>query len=291
MGQINPFEKIWLNDQAFEIVDENISLRVVCSRVIYSKKEEMFLSEHRHDFFELHYIIDGNLTVQLENGQELPIGKNHFVVYAPEFVHKTVSVEPKTVKFVFGFYLDSKSAILDSAITNMKNSTVSYFEASEQMRLMVSIMMNCSRRFNERNNIILIKTIEIFLLEVIGFFDDNSDSDARYVAFRDNQIMDLARKYIALNANRALTVEEVAAELGFSTRHLLRIVSKSTSRTISDMIIDARLGYIKELLQDQSLTVAFVAEKCGFVDDSTFIKFFKRHVGSTPTAYRKNLPK
>ncbi len=290
MGQSNPFEKIWLQEQAFEIVDEHISLFVVCSRVFYSKKEESFLRVHRHDFFELHYIIDGKLTVQSEDGQTISVEKNHFVIYAPNFVHKTVSVEPKTVKFVFGFYLDSRSSVLKEAIESMKNSTVSCFEASEQMRLMVTIMMNCSRGFNERNNIILFKTIETFMLEVIGFFDAHSEPDKPYSVSKDNQIVDLARKYIALNSNRALTVEEVASELGFSTRHLLRMVEKSTSRTVSDMIIDARISYIKELLHDRSLPVAQVAEKCDFADDSTFIKFFKRHVGSTPASYRKHLP-
>ena len=57
--------------------------------------------------------------------------------------------------------------------------------------------------------------------------------------------------------------------------------------TLSEMIIDARLSYAKKLLKDYELTISEIAEKGGFVDISTFTKFFKRYAGVPPTEYRK----
>ena len=48
-----------------------------------------------------------------------------------------------------------------------------------------------------------------------------------------------------------------------------------------------RLSYAKELLLELSLSVAEVAARCGFEDESYFCRFFKKHEGISPGAFRR----
>ncbi|MBP3605287.1 MAG: helix-turn-helix domain-containing protein, partial [Clostridia bacterium] len=43
----------------------------------------------------------------------------------------------------------------------------------------------------------------------------------------------------------------------------------------------------KELLLELSLSVAEVAARCGFEDESYFCRFFKKHEGISPGAFRR----
>jgi AraC-like DNA-binding protein len=47
-----------------------------------------------------------------------------------------------------------------------------------------------------------------------------------------------------------------------------------------------RLLYAKDFLAEESTSVSEAAYKCGFEDVNYFSRFFKKHTGSSPTAYR-----
>ncbi|MBE7087139.1 MAG: helix-turn-helix transcriptional regulator [Clostridiales bacterium] len=50
-------------------------------------------------------------------------------------------------------------------------------------------------------------------------------------------------------------------------------------------ILNAKLEYAKQLLTTSSLTLQEIADKCGFSDKFTFIRFFKARMGVSPAAW------
>lgn len=81
------------------------------------------------------------------------------------------------------------------------------------------------------------------------------------------------------------TRESLAAQLGMSGRSLHRKLEEEGSgfREILDAV---RSDMARELLQDNSLSVDDVAEKLGFQESQSFIRWFRRHAGTTPGDYR-----
>jgi AraC family chitin signaling transcriptional activator len=61
-----------------------------------------------------------------------------------------------------------------------------------------------------------------------------------------------------------------------------------TGNTMGEYLAKCRLRNAIELLLQKN-TIEYVAEKCGFADNSGFIRSFKRHYGTTPYKYIKNL--
>lgn len=77
-----------------------------------------------------------------------------------------------------------------------------------------------------------------------------------------------------------------AEELHITPIHLSRIVRQVTGRTVVDYINRMLLMEATWLLQTTDLSIAAIAERLHFADQSSFGRFFTRMKGITPKAYR-----
>ena len=65
-----------------------------------------------------------------------------------------------------------------------------------------------------------------------------------------------------------------------------RFFRARTGRTLSDYIIDIRLGYAARMLVDSSKNVSEICYECGFNNLSNFNRAFKTKRGYTPRDFR-----
>lgn len=97
-------------------------------------------------------------------------------------------------------------------------------------------------------------------------------------------------KYIEENlANENLSLNSIAMHLGVS-RSLLHMKMKAILGTnVSNYINDIRMNKAKQLLANKDLSLAEIAFETGFSTQSYFSTVFKKSMGMTPQAYRKQL--
>ena len=69
---------------------------------------------------------------------------------------------------------------------------------------------------------------------------------------------------------------------------LLRLFKEEYGRTVRRYLIEKRLAYACELLENSDMPVCSVALSCGFSDEIHFMKSFKKQYGMTATEYRKS---
>ena len=77
-----------------------------------------------------------------------------------------------------------------------------------------------------------------------------------------------------------------ADQLHITTIHLSRIVRQVTGRTVVDYINQMLLMEASWLMQSSDLSIAAIAERLHFADQSSFGRFFTRMKGLTPKQYR-----
>lgn len=80
-----------------------------------------------------------------------------------------------------------------------------------------------------------------------------------------------------------------AQQLHITTIHLSRVVRQLTGRTVADFINQMLLMESMWLLQSTDLSIAAVAERLRFADQSSFGRFFTRMRGVAPKAYRMRM--
>ncbi len=93
--------------------------------------------------------------------------------------------------------------------------------------------------------------------------------------------------YINAHCTENLSVDELAAEAGFSKYHFSRLFKEMTGTTCHNYLITRRIIFAKSLLIDFSIPITEVAMRSGFNSLATFNRLFKSEIGCTPTEFRK----
>lgn len=93
--------------------------------------------------------------------------------------------------------------------------------------------------------------------------------------------------YIELHLGEPLNIELLASRLGYAKYYLSARFKKEANVTVGDYIKYARIERAKMLLATTDKSIAEIAETTGFASRSFFSNTFKRCLGVTPAAYRK----
>jgi len=83
-------------------------------------------------------------------------------------------------------------------------------------------------------------------------------------------------------------VKFYANKLCITTQYLSSILKEQSGRSASQWIQEALIIEAKGLLKSPRINIQQVADKLYFPDQSTFGKFFKKHTGLSPMAFRKS---
>jgi len=97
----------------------------------------------------------------------------------------------------------------------------------------------------------------------------------------------LAVRYIREHATEGIKVSDVLEVVPESRRVLEYGFNKWLNRTVHQEIVRVRLERARELLAETDLSMPEVSDKCGFSNPSQLSHQFRKHVGMTPTAYRR----
>lgn len=84
-----------------------------------------------------------------------------------------------------------------------------------------------------------------------------------------------------------LTMADYAKLLGASERSINRLLKKRLGMRISDLLVHRQILEAKRELYFTAKAIKEVAIDLGFADPSYFNRFFKKHTGKTPMAFRK----
>ncbi len=95
------------------------------------------------------------------------------------------------------------------------------------------------------------------------------------------------RAYLEANMARDVDMVSVARKVALSPFYLTRIFKAQYGVPPYRYLIRLRINYATELLRDSMLTVTQICHHVGFNSLSHFITTFRRHVGMSPTQYRR----
>lgn len=103
---------------------------------------------------------------------------------------------------------------------------------------------------------------------------------------RDERVRNV-EEFLQANFHRALSISEMAAHAGMSTRNLMRRFKTATGRLPGAYLQMVRVAAARQMLEQGASSVQRVGSSVGYDDAAFFRRVFKRHCGETPAAYRE----
>jgi len=84
-----------------------------------------------------------------------------------------------------------------------------------------------------------------------------------------------------------LALHDIASEIATSSRQLQRIFEELVGSSFRDELRGVRMRHAAVLLHETDLGVGAIAESDGYRQHAQFAKAFRRHVGASPTTFRR----
>ncbi|MDX8529611.1 AraC family transcriptional regulator [Mesorhizobium sp. VK25A] len=106
---------------------------------------------------------------------------------------------------------------------------------------------------------------------------------------RDQKRVAEAVRLIELNADRPLSLTEIADTTATSPFHFLRTFRRVAGMTPYQLLLRTRLHRAAVRLRSSDATISTIAFDAGFNDLSTFNRRFRREMGEAPGAYRARI--
>jgi AraC family transcriptional regulator len=95
------------------------------------------------------------------------------------------------------------------------------------------------------------------------------------------------RAYIDAHIGARISLEELARQAGVSRFHFARQFRLSTGKSPMEYLRQVRIERSKSILQTRDTSIAEIAARLGFSDQSHFTRIFGRLVGVPPGSYAR----
>lgn len=118
--------------------------------------------------------------------------------------------------------------------------------------------------------------------ESSGFFEANKNPHP------DEQITQI-QIWLEDNYYREILFPQVCERFGMSVRTLNRRFKNALGQTPLEYLQNIRINTAIDLLKTSNLSIAEIAYKVGYQDTNYFTTLFKKHLATTPNAYRETV--
>ncbi len=143
----------------------------------------------------------------------------------------------------------------------------------------------------ERNDfyrdIIIFEYVKLFLYEACRILDDTYSEGTP--KSKERNITNLFFQLVEKGYKENRKVEDYAAMIGITSKHLALVIKKTTGKYPSDWLENYVLLESKRLLRSTDMSIQHISYDLNFSTPSHFGKFFKSQTGITPKKFRDSI--
>ena len=263
----------------------------ICDLKSLLLQKERVRGLHRHNFFFILAVKQGSGLHEIDFEQYEIFNNTIFCLRPGQVHHLKLNSEAEgfLMRFNTNFYQPFDKVILQS-FRKATHKNLCPLE-NERFERLFSILSNILREYSKKEGgyLNIIKaSLDIFFIELVRQSKrpaDEMDNITSYKQERLEEFLDLLQTNIAQHKQ----VSHYTQLMNLSAYQLNDITKTTIGKTASEVINDQIILEAKRSLLALDLQVKVISEQLGYEDVSYFIRFFKKHTGYSPEAYRKNL--
>ena len=267
-----------------------------CFYIVERHKTEFTYPLHRHKEFELNFIEKGRGVRRIVGDSVEEIGDYELVLIGgADLEHvweqgkcRSKDIREITIQFsgdIFGTELLSKNQFASIRRMLRRAEHGLAFPLSSIMKVYSTIddIAHEQERFVQ-----FLKFL--YILYELSISDDArvlaSSSFAHTARSNESRRVEKVKQYINDHYAKPLKLADLAGLVGMSPVSFSRFFRQRTGRTLSDYIVDIRLGYAARMLVDSSKNISEICYESGFNNLSNFNRTFKSKRNYTPRDFR-----
>ena len=262
------------------------------------RKKEFTYPIHKHEVFELNYVENGDGVLRIVGDSAETIGNRELVlITSPDLEHvweqdkcKSEDIREITVQFFFDFNssysLFNRTPLLPiKRLFERARKGVAFTpETIEKVYPLLNSLSSTKDKFYSVINFLT-------LLYELSLADDTrelaSSSFAKVDVDSESRRILKVKEYINKHYTEEIRLADMADLVGMSTTSFSRFFKLRSGKTLSDYVVEMRLGVAARQLVDTTNSVSEICYGCGFNTLSNFNRLFRKYKGCSPTEFRE----
>ncbi len=254
---------------------------------------------HEHEFFELAYILEGEIEHFFE-GQPMLLKEGDFFIVDYHVHHWYRQHGTKPIKVINCLFLPR---IIDQTLQDCRSFAellnhylikCSYQTLSEQPedlifqdtagkvnRLLHRMLSEC-----EQKQAGYVEMMRCHLIELL--IHTTRMIHRREPSLPESDIIRHIREQVEAHFTEAITLQSICDDAGYSLSYLSTKFRETTGTTFREFVKRTRVSQSCRLLSNTDLSIEKIAESVGYSDVKYYYKSFKEVFGMTPLAFRKH---
>ena len=266
-----------------------------CFYLVDRLKDRFTFPVHRHSEFELNFLTNCKGARRIVGDSVETIGEFDLVLVGHGIEHgweqhECVSSNMREITIQFAEDLLGDSLLGKKQLDKVRNMLT---ESSNGIAFPLPTILKAYSRLER-----LSKTDSGFngLLEFLALLNEiaeagnyrllASSSFASVEPACDSRRVQKVQEFIETNYKQEIRLNTIASLVGMAPTAFSRFFKLRTGKSISDYIIDVRLGHASRLLVDSTTSIAEISYECGFNNISNFNRIFKKKKGHSPKIFR-----
>lgn len=254
---------------------------------------------HNHNYFELVYIEEG-AGIHIVNRQEYSYREGDLFLLGPDDVHE-FNIRRKTkfihLKFTSLYFRDHSgdkmmsewNKNMDYLLHFIDNRSGSLLQDKND-REIIEYLFHAAMIAKKKKKALYESLIFQLITFVLSLIKEQNNTR---VVTENRDVQSVIEKlllYIEENIHepQKLTLDALSGIFHYSPNYIGILFKEKMGVTLSEYINMQKLRLIERRLKYGKHSVKQVSIDFGFVDESHFNKFFKKHKGITPTAFKES---
>ena len=267
-------------------------------KALVKSRGETLFSHARLNALALFLVLEGEADLTVDH-MPYKLIKGSFLTLMPSHTLRMIHVDEDFRGYLIAV---SSSFMNDYGLFRQKNTSMlrymeirknpcAVFEPSEaevvrdQMLLVRSKIRQKDHYFYKE---IMQNALAGLMLELGNIFSAKKEFTASPALSRKEDLLEQFLKLLFENCREQHGVAYYAERLFITPQYLSLILKTLSGKSANTWIDDALIMEARVLLKAPQATVQQVADLLHFSDQSTFGKFFKKHMGVSPMEYRKS---
>lgn len=222
---------------------------------------------HRHEFYEIEYILSGSGEYQI-NDQVFEIQSGMLFFMTPFHFHRVSTPECRVINVMFSEELCDTDVLVSllhtKAVTPLNTNT----DAPAFWRAILGEITAADK--NSPYTAYLLNT-------VLGKLALSQSATPRV-----GTPIKSAMLYLLHHFRENPSLAETAAHVGYAPPYFSSLFKREVGIGFQEYLDRLRFDYAKNLLKHSKISVGRVCRECGFEDYPNFIRRFKKHFGISP---------
>lgn len=252
----------------------------------YSDDEVRSVAPHRHNFYELLFFIEGDVTYMVAD-QPFHLRPGDLLIIPGTMPHHPVFGETKryrrVVLWLTGEFVRSLAqgeALMECFPAAGGNCFYRFAPADSERLLDLAMAIteefSYSRPFADTMSILMVTELLILIHRLMPTSAQSHPEDSA-----SEQLVRAVVGFINENLTRELTLDYIADQFFISKFYLSRVFKRYMNVTPHSYITQRRLAQAKRLLYD-GVPPTEVYRRCGYADYSSFYRAFREKYGISP---------